>query len=74
MNPETREAMNALIPLGRQGSPENVADAVVFLLSDMATHVTGQIIGVDGGLSVQRPMPSFSKIYETSPPRAASPA
>jgi 3-oxoacyl-[acyl-carrier protein] reductase len=74
MNPETRDAMNALIPLGRQGSPENVADAVVFLLSDMAAHVSGQIIGVDGGLSVQRPMPSFSKIYDTSLPHAATPA
>jgi 3-oxoacyl-[acyl-carrier protein] reductase len=63
MRPEVRDAMNALIPLGHQGLPENVADAVVFMLSDLAAHVTSQIIGVDGGLSVQRPMPSFSTIY-----------
>ncbi|MDQ1396785.1 MAG: hypothetical protein QOG64_2044 [Acidimicrobiaceae bacterium] len=64
MRAEVRDAMNALIPLGRQGTATNVADAVVFLLSGMAAHVTGQVIGVDGGLSVQRPMPSFSAIYD----------
>jgi enoyl-[acyl-carrier-protein] reductase (NADH) len=47
-----------------QGSPENVADAIVFMLSDMAEHVTGQVIGVEGGLSGQRPMPSLSAIYD----------
>jgi 3-oxoacyl-[acyl-carrier protein] reductase len=63
MNADVSRAMDALIPLGHRGSPENIADVVVFMLSDMAAHVTGQIIGVDGGLSVQRPMPSFHNIY-----------
>jgi 3-oxoacyl-[acyl-carrier protein] reductase len=63
MPAETRDAMSSLIPLGHWGAPENIADAVVFLLSDMSAHVSGQIIGVDGGLSVQRPAPSFSTIY-----------
>jgi 3-oxoacyl-[acyl-carrier protein] reductase len=66
LNSNVRDGMNRLIPLGRQGAPENIADAVVFLLSDMAAHISGQILGVDGGLSVQRPMPSFGKIYETA--------
>lgn len=37
------------IPLGRIGQPEDVANAVVWLVSDAASFVTGQILGVDGG-------------------------
>jgi 3-oxoacyl-[acyl-carrier protein] reductase len=38
------------IPLKRGGSPEDVANAVVFLGSDMSTYITGQVIQVDGGM------------------------
>ena len=46
------------VPLGRQGTAEEVANAVVFLLSDEASYITGQVLSVDGGLSV-RVHPAF---------------
>ena len=42
------------IPLGRVGEPEDIADVAVFLASDAARYLTGQIIVVDGGLLVGR--------------------
>ncbi len=50
--PEERAA----IPLGRRGTPDEVAGAVLFLLSDLANFVTGHTLVVDGGSSVR---PSF---------------
>lgn len=40
----------ATIPLKRAGKPEDIANAVLFLASDLSTYITGQVIGVDGGL------------------------
>ena len=46
----TREAYIAGIPLKRAGTPEDVANACLFLASDLAGYVTGQVLRVDGGL------------------------
>ncbi|MBR6943386.1 MAG: 3-oxoacyl-[Fibrobacter sp.] len=51
MSEETRTKYAAQIPLGRLGKPEDVAKAVAFLASDDAKYITGQVIGVDGGLN-----------------------
>ncbi|MBV9905933.1 MAG: glucose 1-dehydrogenase [Hyphomicrobiales bacterium] len=46
---ERKAALTAGVPLGRVGEPEEIARAIVFLASDAASFMTGQIIGVDGG-------------------------
>ena len=48
----SRQALCDETPLGRMGSPAEVASAVVFLASDSAAFITGQVLGVDGGLAV----------------------
>jgi 3-oxoacyl-[acyl-carrier protein] reductase len=45
-----RASLMSSIPLGRAGSPEDVANAVAFLASDSASYITGQTIHVDGGM------------------------
>ena len=47
---EIKEAFTAKIPLGRFGNPEEVADAVAFLLSDHAGYITGETLKVNGGM------------------------
>jgi len=49
MTEKARAAVTAAIPMGRVGSPEDVAGTIVFLLSDAAGYITGQVLGVDGG-------------------------
>jgi 3-oxoacyl-[acyl-carrier protein] reductase len=47
-----RDAVLTLIPMGRKGSPEEIAYAVAFLASDQAAYITGQVLGIDGGMAM----------------------
>ena len=47
-----KTALLATIPMARLGAPEDVADAVAFLAGDEAAYITGQILGVDGGMGM----------------------
>ncbi|MBC8367362.1 3-oxoacyl-[acyl-carrier-protein] reductase [bacterium] len=49
---DVRSAMLEGIPLGRLGDPADVAAVVLFLLSDASAYVTGQVIGVNGGMAM----------------------
>jgi 3-oxoacyl-[acyl-carrier protein] reductase len=52
MPEEAKTAALASIPLGRLGAPEDVARTVAFLASDEAAYITGQVLAVDGGMSM----------------------
>ena len=50
MTDALKQALLAQIPLGRLGSADDVAEAVVFLASSAAAYITGQVIEVNGGM------------------------
>ena len=50
MTEEARAAMGGAIPLGRMGTPADIAGVVAFLASDHAAYITGQVFVVDGGM------------------------
>ena len=52
MSPDTLEAMLKLVPLARKAKPEEIAYAAAFLASDQAAYITGQVLGVDGGMAM----------------------
>lgn len=56
--PETAAKTASAIPMGRGGQPDELAEAIVFLLSDAASYITGVALPVDGGKSAQLYLPS----------------
>jgi NAD(P)-dependent dehydrogenase (short-subunit alcohol dehydrogenase family) len=50
MTPDTKKERGQAIPMGRVGEPEDMSGAAVFLASDDAAYVTGQMVAVDGGI------------------------
>ncbi|MGW5248376.1 SDR family NAD(P)-dependent oxidoreductase [Streptomyces sp. NPDC004129] len=55
-NDAARDAVNSVLPMHRPGTPEEVADAVLFLASDRASYLTGQTLTLDGGLMAGWPL------------------
>lgn len=51
-NPDLVTLFNRVTPLGRMGRPADISNAVLFLSSGLASYITGQILSVDGGLSL----------------------
>jgi 3-oxoacyl-[acyl-carrier protein] reductase len=51
-SPEMRDQMRGIVPLGRLGQPEDVANAALYLASDEASFLTGVVLDIDGGRSV----------------------
>jgi len=52
-NAEAKTGLLASVPLKRAGSPEEIAQAIVYVASDAAAFMTGHILAVDGGMTVQ---------------------
>jgi 3-oxoacyl-[acyl-carrier protein] reductase len=52
MAPQVLEAALKLVPLARKGTPEEIAYAAAFFASDEAAYITGQVLGVDGGMAM----------------------
>ena len=50
LSEKVKEVMLQEIPAGRMGTPDDVANAVAFLVSDQAAYITGQVLSVDGGM------------------------
>ncbi len=51
-NPKLVEALKGAIPMKRLAQPEEIAAAAIFLASDDASYITGQVLSVSGGLTM----------------------
>jgi len=53
----------ALVPMGRVGTPEEMAAGIAFLASDDASYITGTALTIDGGVTAQTGQPNFDRLY-----------
>lgn len=52
MTEDAKKTLNSMIPMGKMGSTEDIADLVLFLAGDHSDYITGQVICVDGGMAM----------------------
>ena len=52
LSDQVKQKLAGQIPLGRIAEPKEIADVAVFLASDAAAYITGQVISVDGGMAM----------------------
>src|SRR5262249_28754257 len=53
VHPDAEAAILAAIPQNRIGEPEEIAETVLFLCSDRASHITGHVLTIDGGITAR---------------------
>lgn len=52
LSDEVKDKIKTSIPMGKLGNVDDIAQTVAFLASDAASYITGQVIGVDGGMGM----------------------
>jgi len=64
-NPEHDAVIKEIVPLGRAGNNQDIAQAVVFLCSKQSSYITGQVLTVDGGLAINEVFAASLKAFKS---------
>jgi NAD(P)-dependent dehydrogenase (short-subunit alcohol dehydrogenase family) len=65
-NPLNQAVIDVAVPLGRAASAIDIANVVAFLCGEQSAYVTGQVITVDGGLSIREPFDVGRRAYQNA--------